>query len=1042
MNFSIKNWLAQNYIKIPSLKNLSSGNIHGLALRIINDENLKHIGAFDICIVKEVFEQPLAIAWEEMPAIATLAANLLNHLNQKNPLTRAEGTWLAFQITFLIGLQEIVATEMKLQRNWLDRAIVPFQEINNFVSEHTQLQGLLKNLSSSFLSDTQAEQALSQVTNSSLVQQMNHAAVCWLVVNGAEELQAKLIVQRLLNSFEGYLLKVVMENALALAQLQKFVGLGKALAETNHINDTQACGDKIDIYREYYRASLLQSLSQPLFTEFFTLKDIYVNLKGIPVPANSTITASAPISQSVDLMEWAQQQLVDLDNIAIIESEAGFGKTSFCKIFSQEIAWKFYPEWMPIFIPLRDIKYSNNLVKTLSFGLPKEYRANFQVWLEQEYPQCLLLLDGWDELPPFSVNNKNAKSIFLQQLLEFQQHTQHKIILTTRPNILIEAAACKKIAIAQLEQEELRQWFQNWAKVQSWHSAQNCFTFLKQTGAFSNRSKLTIFSNFVRQPLMLYLIAILHRDGFLDNEILRLAGNVNVTAITKKTAGVEWEIYQRLYHWLVGGYPLSDGVKTILWQTGSEHIHHLGNKFLSQDLSSNHVKLRKDEDGNVMEVMENVALSILLSGHNQITLNCESNIPSHQNIQNILPAFYFRIKKDKFRKSKAEISQVKIAEVEFTHPHLGKYLTAQALVNKLVAIAQRNPQPYSQSDQNISHFLLNSSVRVAQEVYNFFGYGILSEELEVLIIEGLRRKDKNNFSFEVLSIRLQEFWFAYCKGYWLDEGIVHQALQNFRALKNPLSIEQINAVTGFNIFLLLCACHQEMKVPFLPCGNPENKIEFNPEAFRVLISRMEVWFVNGFTKRLRYPKSLAFLDLSKANLSQVILTQTNLGEVNFSDSHIEGANLAGSCLQGANLTDANLTGANLTGANLANANLTGANLTGANLTAVNLNDHTNLVSACLFQAIISEENKEIALLNGAIFSLEEFQARKNLIPQEFYTNSSDTISDAETWSYDMPQIGQIESAEGELILPIDLQSDINNDETLLRSDISSLLDRE
>ncbi|MHC5830360.1 MAG: pentapeptide repeat-containing protein, partial [Nostoc sp.] len=109
-----------------------------------------------------------------------------------------------------------------------------------------------------------------------------------------------------------------------------------------------------------------------------------------------------------------------------------------------------------------------------------------------------------------------------------------------------------------------------------------------------------------------------------------------------------------------------------------------------------------------------------------------------------------------------------------------------------------------------------------------------------LAIAGLHRQQKHKFSFEVLFQRLLSFWRAYCQGSWLDEGIAHKALTHFHALQNPVSVEQVNAAVGLNVFLLLCACYRETKIPFWPCGNPANLAEFNPNALSALIARTMV----------------------------------------------------------------------------------------------------------------------------------------------------------------------------------------------------------
>ncbi|WP_306557889.1 NACHT domain-containing protein [Nostoc sp. 'Peltigera malacea cyanobiont' DB3992] len=121
--------------------------------------------------------------------------------------------------------------------------------------------------------------------------------------------------------------------------------------------------------------------------------------------------------------------------------------------------------------------------------LNSAFGVNLSTWLEQENPRCLLLLDGLDELPP-SAQDIRAQAIFIQQLLNFQSQHRHKIVLTSRSTTLPKIVSglpllLRRIIIQPLDAEELKQWFQQWAKVQSLAIAQNFFTFLKQTGLFA-----------------------------------------------------------------------------------------------------------------------------------------------------------------------------------------------------------------------------------------------------------------------------------------------------------------------------------------------------------------------------------------------------------------------------------------------------------------------------------------------------------------------------------------------------------------------------
>ncbi|MEH1943780.1 MAG: pentapeptide repeat-containing protein [Nostoc sp.] len=994
MNLSIRHWLAERHIAINQIRGFSTGQLAGVAYRIVQDMEVKSLMPFDICTLVEVLELPLGIVWEEISVISQLTENLLRSLSQKKPLKRNEGTWLAFQIAYLQALQAILEQEASLQKPWLDRASIPIQahilkeEVGKLTLQDPQLQGLLKTLSPGKLTDTQAEQALSLVTDSLLVQQINNAAIAWFVANGAEEPEAKLLIQRLGNSLPGYLVVVVTENAAPLAQLQKFFRLGISLSPSSiapEVGSTVA--EKIDLHREHYRASLIKNLSMPLLVESFALKDIYVPQKALPIEESISQQDKKTV-KPVDLNTWAQQQLTDLETIAVIESEPGYGKTSFCQLWAAQVAQELYPTWMPIVIRLRDVKYGKTLTETLNSAFP----VNLSTWLEQENLPCLLLLDGLDELPP-SAQGTRAQAIFIQQLLNLQFQHRHKILLTSRSTTLQEIAPeiplpLKRIIIQPLEGEELKQWFQQWAKVQSLAIAQNFFTFLKQTGLFASQSKFRELSVLIRQPLMLHLLGILHRDGLLDDELLQLA------AYNQKSS-LLWKIYHRLSRWLLG-YPLVGGIEPMLLRSGSAHIHR------TPEAIANLLADRHPQD--LLDRMQAIALKILHSQGHQINVTGEFNT---------LPGFYFKIPgSDTLRKGAAESNLI-----EFSHVKLGESLCANAIAAQLKFLTQYQDEAYGTLT-----FVLDSPSSVAQHIYNLLGYGILSQEIEELAIAELHQQQKHKFSFEVLFQRLLSFWRAYCQGRWLDEGIAHKALTHFHTLQNPVNVEQVNAAVGLNVFLLLCACYQETKVPFWPCGNPANLAEFNPEALSVLIARTTVLHKTAFATRI---KSLARLNLSGASLLQVMLTGVNLEQTNLSNAELIGANLAGANLQQANLAGANLQQANLAGANLQQANLTGANLQQANLMGTNLNS-ANLTNACLSDAILSEADKKLLGDNGALFSKESFQKLKHLRSQQPFLNTVHIpINTDNNWNK-LPAIGLIESSEG-TIVPIDLYDDDDDD---------------
>jgi len=1079
MSLSIRQWLIDRNITITQLQALGAQTA-GVAFRIGQDIEVKSLTPFDISPFAELLELPLDIFWQYVEPVCNLSVELLRILSRKKPLKRNEGTWLAFQIAYLRSLQKILEQEFALKRPWLERANIlargTADESRPVTLPDVQLQALLKTLRPGRLTDTQAEQALSAMGESLLVGQMNNLALAWFVTNGAEEIPAKQLVQRLVHALPGHLIAVIAENALPLAQLQKFVRLGH-LTNNNLANQILTDDDTItldpenelsalsvgatipnliDLNRENYRANLLQALSEPVLGEFFALKDLYVPLKGVPVEeseskrdiqwksptfpsAQSTPSPSAP---SVDLMEWAIGQLSDLESVVIIEGEPGTGKTSFCQIWAAKIAQEVYPSWMPVFIRLRDVTLGKTLEQTLDTALKAAKLTSADGWLSPLHPPCLLILDGLDELPR-APDVERQFSAFLDRVQKFQSQFagasgrhRHKIVLTCRSQVLASLAhslpvSFRRMAIQPLDQEQLKQWFKNWSKLQPKSIAQAYFNFLKQSGVFRQMPEVKDLTAFVHQPLSLFLLAILYRSGRLDETLFPLRGSQ-----------IRFEIYDRLCRWLLGEAP--DGMSAgnsmmLLVREGSANSYHTPEAIASL--------LQGRSAQEVRHQMQVAAITLLESGRNSCSLTTIATrlVGVHSQAAATtftLPAFYFRRSEEGLGvrgqglgsegENSAPLPPCPSAPLllcSFSHHKLGEYFCAEALAEKLKSLSRRVADAYGEAI-----FAIDSPSAVAQHLYDSLGYGIISAEIEELLVERLRReeaRDRRSFSFKVLLDRLNSFYRAYCRGRWLDEGLVHTTRSQLRLLGNSLNVLQIDATVGLNVFQLLCACHREAQIPFSPCGDAEIPEEFNADRFLSLIGRTAVLSPDAFWGRSR--GSLLLLDLDKACLDRVVLPGANFWKTNFFAAELVGANLAGSNLQEANLSWANLTDADLSNVNLSAAKLEGANLTGANLMGANL-QLASLTNACLFEAQLDEATKDFAEKSGALFSLKQYRACQQALANLEAVTRHSTIPVTKNVRINEDRDGDstlllIERSEGE-IHPHDESDMDNNDETM------------
>lgn len=1017
-----------------------NGQMTGIAFRIAQDMAVKSLTPFDISAIAEVLELPLVAGLPLISVISQLTVGLLRILSRKKPLRRNEGTWLTFQIAYLNALQGILEQESQLRRPWLNRAIVPATQEAEEILTDPQLVALIKTLRPGRLSDSQAEQALTLIADSLLVQQMNNIAIAWFMANGTEETEAKLLVQRLSNGLPGHLLTAIAENSLPLAQLQKFVRLGNVTtwrdtaADPDHAQDLDFLPSNLpfDLDRERYRAGLSTVLSEPLFGEPFSLKDLYIPLKGRivseEVKGKGLEVGGKPDNLSsakppVDLMEWAISQLEDRSTIAVIESEAGFGKTSFCQMFANRVASELYPQWMPVLIRLRDVTLGQTLEQTLASAFPLARFTDTDGWLAPHAPPLLLILDGLNELPPSPPTERHLFT-FIEQVMQFKRQlfavyglSRCKIFLTSRAGTLDTLVTkdyrqkstlplsnqLRRIAIALMAQDEFRQWFQNWAKVQSKSIAQSYFTFLKHGGIFQKQPPNKEISNMISSPLKLYLLGILHRDARVDESIFQLGATQ-----------AKFEIYDRICRWLLGEAASDSSPAAELIREGMAHASR------STEAIANLLDNRHPQE--LRHLMQTTALAILQ------TSRCSTLVPSHlsplTSAQYPLPALFFHCRQVKSHQQ-GQINASTLAPSQdspvitpyvasFSHPHLGEYLGAEEITRQIKILTQQVPDRYGEIN-----FVIGSGFDLAQHLYRLLGYGLLSHHIEELTIEGLRREQKRHpdlFSFRVLSKRLYQFYRGWCQGRWIDEGIVSQAYQKYTDLHNPLNTLQIDAVVGINVFLLVCAAVREARAPFWPCGNPDLPQDFDPDRLLTFIGRTSVLSPTAFWQRLRH--TFRHLHLARACLNRVMLAGANLAQANLSAAELIGINLTNANLQGANLIWAKMNGANLAHADLYGANLEGADLSGANLRGTNLTG-ANLTNTCLFEAQLDPEIHNFALRSKALFSLEEFQIYKESLIVPTLPSEDEALLE------EGPTIF-IESAEGEAIAP-EIQYTMGND---------------
>ncbi|WP_445628891.1 pentapeptide repeat-containing protein [Nostoc sp. DSM 114167] len=242
------------------------------------------------------------------------------------------------------------------------------------------------------------------------------------------------------------------------------------------------------------------------------------------------------------------------------------------------------------------------------------------------------------------------------------------------------------------------------------------------------------------------------------------------------------------------------------------------------------------------------------------------------------------------------------------------------------------------------------------QIYDLLGFGRLTPE----IVESLMRllTEKQDFSWEQLFKRLDNFYHNWCKGKFIDsakETLPQKKLQQLQQYGiQGLGQREVDIYAGLNVMILLLELHRYAKgrddikqeIVFYPSGQT-GADNFEEYQLTRVINYSDCFQLGTFS-------SVVGQFLSDANLSGATFIGANLIRANLSEANLSGAYFGLANLSGANLSDASLSAASLYGANLSGANLSGATLSGA-----------TLIGANLFFAVLGEANLSKANLRGA-----------------------------------------------------------------------------
>ena len=746
----------------------------------------------------------------------------------------------------------------------------------------------LAQLDETELSTAEAKQVTTQFRESVLAQQFGTALTKQLQQVELAPPQTQRLVDQVMWGSHRYFHQAIAEAGESVEPLADFYRIGGQQAQERYAS--------ID---DYLKTQIEPLPLKQVFDESnpkVCFKDIYVRLEVQPLTQDGEVRKDAkPICSH----EWTRQILEQptgkTRKVMFIEGEAGRGKSVFCRMIANWVRTEFGDAFIPLRIRLRDIrKLANNLTKTLE-DCPDLEQVQFvrgeSDWLADKNTRFLIILDGFDELLLEGRVTGGLKE-FLQQVTDFQRRSHHQLLVTGRPlalqgidQLITQEKDLEWVRLDPMGDEVREQWLTRWQSI----FGESTINTLRQ---FLAACPDDITSTLAREPLLLYLLARLNREGHLTHEMFadtQMGAHQGIPA--------KLRIYRESVNWVLekqrqdenlrlSGLDNLDDLREVL-QESALCVVQSGNETARLEM----VKQRFKSSSN--------PIADLLKKSQENTEKSEDRA-----LNNLLTTFYLKPGERDRRGS-----------VEFAHKSFGEYLFAERLVAAFVA--------WTDVDQRNRYRLDERALN--EQIYDVFGYGSLSQEIVAYMFELL---EESNIDQVRLFKRLHNFYQRWCQNEFLDappnENLPQKKLLQLLDQEIPSGLKQVDVFSGLNVMIILFKLHavaQPKGYPHLPEDTPRPEIWFHPCG------------------------DPATEDFERDRLLKIIHYADALGLATFTET-------VGPYLDSANLSRAFLSGAILSRAILSRAFLSRAILSRTNLSRTNLS-RTNLSSALLIETILS-----------------------------------------------------------------------------------------
>jgi Pentapeptide repeats (8 copies)/NACHT domain len=766
----------------------------------------------------------------------------------------------------------------------------------DLTKESKQIDRNFKKLADFEIDRAAATQLITALPSSDLVKQFNEVLIDRLEESGVAASAASRFADRVAWNAPRYVNEMVAEHA------EKI----KVLAEVYRNGGKEVLAHYASI-DEYLRDRIQPLPFEQVFDETdLQLREIYVPLEIQPLAFSGENTSASP--QPIEA--WAIDKLFAPQSQAIIfiQGEAGRGKSVFCRMFA-DLVWRELA-FTPILIRLREIlTLGDTLTETLQQHLENFDFSKDKSWLTNKNQRFLFLLDGFDELILQGRSTGGLKE-FIEQVEKFQSTSHHRILITGRPLAMqgIEKSAFRnkcleRVKLLPMNDDIRNDWLRKWAAKFGELEIKEFIDFLNACGA-------DIKDGLAREPLLLYVLVRIHREGAVKStDLIGKSGMAAKVIVYDKT--IEWvlakqrdDLNQKLFDFKLE----IDELRQLLTEV-AVCVVQSGNEIAK--VNAIEYRLTKDPNNNLKELFDKIR---------------GTNINEEKALNNLLTTFYIQ-----------PAQGDRDGAVEFAHKSFGEFLFAERIKEAICDWSSKVTIKNKQEDQIKQNDL-------EWQIYDLLGSGCLTPD----IVDYLREMLATSNDWQPLRLfeRLNQFWEEWCEGEFIDRTEDNLPQKKMKILKEQmperetkLGIRQVDVYTGLNVLILLLELHRYAqsrskgndRIVFYPSGMPFLIGRTTTTRLLKVIHYSESIEIGTFKQNLRFNlrgADLSGADLSGADLSRIDLSGANLRDTNLSDTNLSYTIFHSADLNGADLNGADLNGANFKGVNLNFSELSVADLSG------------------------------------------------------------------------------------------------------------------